>query len=112
MNARRMVMLICMIAVLGLITAWQQIQSTRWAYRISEADELKKQVLEENKIIEIELAAAQSPKHLLTLAQEKNISLGYQEYVNTARIMIGSEQRPELASRHLEEPVALYGPNR
>jgi len=77
MTYRRLLLVIAVVGLLGLITAWQQIQTTRWGYRISAAVEMKKQLLEEEKNLMMELTSLTSPQQLVTLARQYGITVDY-----------------------------------
>lgn len=82
MTTKRLALIIAIVSFLALITAWQQIQTTRWGYRISELTELKKQLLEEQKLLAIQLTNLESPEHLLHLARLLKVELDYPEKID------------------------------
>lgn len=83
MTQKRLLVVIAVVTFLGLVTVWQQIQTMRWGYRISESTELKKQLVEEQKTLEIQLTNLTSPQQLLARAQDKGIKMAYQTGPNT-----------------------------
>ena len=77
MTHGRFVAIIVVVTFLGLITVWQQIQTVRWGYQISEAQSTKAQLVEEQKAISSQLSQTKSPQGLLGLARARQISLAY-----------------------------------
>jgi len=96
MTYKRLLLVIAVMAVLGLVTVWQQVQTMRWGYRISESVEAKKRLLEEQKNLDVELSAFTSPSQLLVLAQKKGIAMDYRLGVNmldaTATLSVSSHK--------------------
>ncbi|MBA7530876.1 hypothetical protein ES705_23087 [subsurface metagenome] len=79
MTTRRLILIIGLITFLGLITAWQQIQTLRLGYQISEANQTKKQLLDEEKALEICVARLKSPGNLLARSVRMKVNLVYPE---------------------------------
>ena len=77
MTHGRFVAIIVVVTFLGLVTVWQQIQTVRWGYQISEAQSLKTQLVEEQKTISSQLSQVKSPRGLLDLARARQIVLTY-----------------------------------
>ena len=79
MTTRRLILIIGLITFLGLITAWQQIQTVRFGYQISEANQIKQRLIEEEKALEICVARLKSPEKLLARSTRMKVNLVYPE---------------------------------
>lgn len=103
MTYKRLLVVIAVIGFLGLVTTWQQIQTMRWGYRISEANELKKRFLEEQKNLEVQLSSIVAPQSLFALAQKKGIAMDYRSGPNMVKTSNNLQARQavqqKLASR-------------
>lgn len=86
MTQRRLLLVIAIVTCLGFITVWQQIQTTRWGYKISEANELKTQMKQEQESLRVQLTSLTSPKRLLTLAEQKDIEVGYNNGTSMVKV--------------------------
>ncbi|MBI4711888.1 MAG: hypothetical protein HY762_01075 [Planctomycetes bacterium] len=76
MHTKRLVIIIGLITFLGLITAWQQVQTIRWGYQISELATLRDKLFTGEQSIKIKLANLKSPQNLMIYAQSKQIHRG------------------------------------
>lgn len=112
MSTTRLMLIIALVTFLGLITAWQQIQTTRWGYCISEVMELKKQILEEKKTLEIQLTHIESPRQLLAMAQEKRITLDYPANLNIVNILKYRDNNLALSPERNKNNLVLYSVNK
>ncbi|MFH1230269.1 MAG: hypothetical protein V1709_02100 [Planctomycetota bacterium] len=62
---KRFLLVIGLITFMGFIAAWQQIQTVRLGYRISETNKFREQVINEQKILKLKFTSLKSPEHLL-----------------------------------------------
>lgn len=103
MTTKRLMLIIAVVTFLALITAWQQVQTTRWSYRISEVTELKNQLKEEQKALEIQLTHVESPEQLLTLARLKEVNLVYPEKLSVVNIFKQAKKTKKDHQPHLAQ---------
>lgn len=99
MTYKRLLVVIAVIGFLGLVTTWQQIQTMRWGYRISEANELKKHLLEEQKNLEVQLSSVVAPQSLFALAQKRGIAIDYRPGSNFVKTSNNLQARQQLQQR-------------
>lgn len=77
MHINRFLIIIGLATFLGLITAWQQIQSVRYGYQISIAAKAREAAINERQALTLKLTSIKSPQHLLpeeSSARNKMIS--------------------------------------
>ncbi|MBI5779009.1 MAG: hypothetical protein HZA49_06095 [Planctomycetes bacterium] len=65
MHINRLFIIIGLITFLGLITAWQQIQTIRYGYHISATTKAKEAAISEQKALTLKLTSIKSPQQLL-----------------------------------------------
>ena len=65
MHINRLFIIIGLITFLGLITAWQQIQTIRYGYHISAIIKAKEAAINEQKGLTLKLTSIKSPQQLL-----------------------------------------------
>ncbi|MEW6027473.1 MAG: hypothetical protein AB1599_09295 [Planctomycetota bacterium] len=65
MHINRLFIIIGLITFLGLITAWQQIQTIRYGYRISAITKEKEAAINDQKTLTLKLTSIKSPQQLL-----------------------------------------------
>lgn len=77
MHSSRLVLVIVIITLLGLITAWQQIQTVRWGYQISHLGAVKQNLTTEHHAMQTKLASIKSPNNLIKTADSCQLKLVY-----------------------------------
>jgi hypothetical protein len=77
MHSSRLVLVIVIITLLGLITAWQQIQTVRWGYQISHLSTVKQNLTTEHHTMQVKLASIKSPNNLIRIADSCQLKLVY-----------------------------------
>ena len=88
MITKRVILIIALFTLFGFITVWQQIQTTRFGYKISELEQYKKQLVEQQLGFDVQLARLKSPPYLL--AQGKLPSFVYPpEWSRVSRVATG-----------------------
>lgn len=65
MHINRLFIIIGLITFLGLITAWQQIQTIRYGYHISATIKAKEAAINDQKTLTLKLTSIKSPQQLL-----------------------------------------------
>ena len=75
MYFRRLIIVIGLITLMGFIAAWQQIQTVRLGYHISNINKVREQVLNEQKILKLKFTSLKSPQHLLVTETSQNVKL-------------------------------------
>ena len=79
MITKRLILVIGLLTLLGFVAAWQQIQTTRFGYKISELEQCERQLVEQNLSLSVQLARLRSPESLLV--HSKSLDFVYpQEY--------------------------------
>ncbi|MFH1228350.1 MAG: hypothetical protein V1701_10685 [Planctomycetota bacterium] len=86
MHVQRLVLLIVVITLLALITAWQQIQTVRIGYQISSFTALKQSLTTENHTFQTKLASIKSPLSLTKTADSSQLKLVYSGDANINEI--------------------------
>jgi len=72
---KRLLLVIGLITFMGFIAAWQQIQTVRLGYHISQTNKFREEVLNEQKILKLKLTSLKSPDHLLGMETSQNVTL-------------------------------------
>lgn len=89
MITKRFILIIALLTLLGFITAWQQIQTVRFGYKISEIEQYKKQLVEQRLNLTLRLAQLKSPQNLLAQAKVMKINFSYpQEWSSLSRAVV------------------------
>ncbi|MEK7448119.1 MAG: hypothetical protein AAB019_01405 [Planctomycetota bacterium] len=91
MTTKRLIIIIILLTALGLITAWQQIQTVRYGYKITTTAQSQNQLLETRKNLEVKLAEVKSPENLVIKADALKIMLTYPKNWN----IVDLSQPPE-----------------
>ncbi|MDI6732904.1 MAG: hypothetical protein QME51_02075 [Planctomycetota bacterium] len=78
----RFYVIIGLITFLGLVTTWQQIQTVRYGYRISQINKVKEKVVNEQLSLKLELTTLKSPQHLLTSKSFLTLKMVHPEVLN------------------------------
>lgn len=99
MTQRRVLLVLAIVTFLAFVTVWQQIQTVRWGYRISEAMVAKKKLNEERETLRVELSSVTSPQQLFTLAQERKIMVGYAKGQRNRITILPNESQNLLAEQ-------------
>lgn len=99
MTYKRLLVIIAVVGFLGLVTTWQQIQTMRWGYSISEANEMKKRLLEEQKNLEVKLSSVVAPQSLFALVQKRGIAMDYRSGPNMVKTSDNLHGRQALRQR-------------
>ena len=76
MHINRFFIIIGLITFLGLITAWQQIQTIRYGYHISTVIKAKEAAINDQKALTLKLTSIKSPQHLLASEASSMVSPG------------------------------------
>ena len=82
MHINRLFIIIGLITFLGLITAWQQIQTIRYGYHISTIIKAKEAAINEQKTLTLKLTSIKSPQHLLASEMSSKTKMVSPELLN------------------------------
>ena len=86
MHNKRLILLIVIITLLGLITAWQQIQTVRLGYRVSDLAVIKQKLTTQNHTLQTDLTAVKSPNRLRMTADTCQMKLIYSGEANLTEV--------------------------
>ena len=85
MDIHRLALLVLLLTVIGFITVFQQVRTWRQGYRINELREKRRELSEEQRRLELEVARARSGPALVVRAQELSVPVAPQSY-NVVRV--------------------------
>lgn len=95
MTTKRLIIIIVLLTALGLITAWQQIQTVRHGYKISNSVQTHKQLLEAQRDLDRKLARVKSPDYLVQQAEKRKMKLTFPDNWNIVNLNPTPEEEQE-----------------
>ena len=99
----RFILLVGIITFLALITVWQEVQSVRFGYNISELIKVQNALTRENINLAIQLAHLKSPDSLMNQAKTMQVALVYPQ-INTNSIA----QTPDIPTNKKSRATTKY----
>jgi hypothetical protein len=75
MHINRLFIIIGLMTLLGLITAWQQTQTVRYGYQISGITKARDAAINKQKALTLKLTSIKSPQHLLATKDSSNTKM-------------------------------------
>lgn len=82
MHINRLFIIIGLVTFLGLITAWQQIQTIRYGYQISAVIKAKEAAINDQKALTLKLTSIKSPQQLLASEASSKTKMVSPELLN------------------------------
>jgi hypothetical protein len=99
----RFILLVGIITFLALITVWQEVQSVRFGYNISELIKVQNALTRDNINLTIQLARLKSPDSLMNQAKTMQVALGYPSVNDksiAATAVATTNKKPQIKNRY------------